>query len=218
MVSLLLRSSFPNISCLAFSVPGSVFSENLAEECNSWLTSYIIDADIVPRLSVQSFEDLRDDVLRMICRIKVSKKELWKIVGRKSKDRKVLMDEDEYILCQPDEIIESPFKHQVDKFLEFQTLLKGRSEGNVNAALYPPGRIIQLVRTKTESERSGHNTKKDYVARWIQRSELQYILLSSHLFTDHEPSSVNAKIQHTAQTKYKLNAPLYKVLDHDESQ
>eukprot|EP00934_Nitzschia_sp_Nitz4_P008060 Nitzschia sp. Nitz4//scaffold54_size114964//70057//72567//NITZ4_003857-RA/size114964-augustus-gene-0.20-mRNA-1//-1//CDS//3329554369//8050//frame0 len=220
MVSLLLRPKYPGLSCLAFSSPGSVFSENLADECSAWVTSFVVDNDIVPRLNVQSLEDLRDNVLRMIVRIQIPKYEVWKIHARRTQDRSTLTEENNDILCSEDEIMDSPFKQRVERFLEYQTRLRARDDSPAMIPLYPPGRLIQLVLVsdgKISSNREASfeqpdTETKQYVPRWVHRSDIQEIVISSHLFLDHEPSSVKRTLQSTAKEHFRLQPPSYKLV------
>ena len=45
-------------------------------ECKEFCTSFVLDSDLVPRLSVDSVEHLRNEVLELIGRVKVPKKEV----------------------------------------------------------------------------------------------------------------------------------------------
>lgn len=44
-----LNLNFPNMTCYAFSPPGSLFSFPLAQYCKMFITSVILGNDIVPR-------------------------------------------------------------------------------------------------------------------------------------------------------------------------
>lgn len=226
MLSVMLRPVYPNLRCLAFGVPGSVFSENLAEECSSWLTSYVLDADVIPRLAIRQFEVLRDGVLGMICRIKVPKCDVFSLEKSSSKDRAELADARKRILYDEDEVPDSEFKRQLEKFFCFQDELKQKSETSGHYIdLFPPGKIIQLFRTRNQGRRAfsrflsvssseGTDTRGNetsYVARWIQRTDLHQIILSSHMINDHEPGNMRRKIQDFAETVFELRSPEYKI-------
>jgi hypothetical protein len=232
VLSVLLRPLYVNLRCLAFSVPGCVFSENLAEECSSWLTSYILDADIVPRLAIGPFEDLRDSVLKMICRIKVPKYQVFELTRRATEDREELAEENERILYGEDEVPDSEFKRQVDRFLEFQAELKEKNGPESYVDLYPPGKMIQLFRARDyrnflfrlnslpgihKPPPKKRKVETSYVPRWIQREDLQQVILSSHLVGDHEPTNVKRQIQKVAEAKFGLTPPLYKVFDNSQA-
>ena len=55
IVGLFLRNRFPqnNLRCSCFCPPGCTISSDLAEECSDFTTSYVLDSDFVPRLSLQ---------------------------------------------------------------------------------------------------------------------------------------------------------------------
>lgn len=228
MVSLLLRTTYPNLRCLAFGVPGSVFSENLAEECSSWVTSYVLDADVVPRLAIHQFEDLRDSVLKMICRIKVPKYKVFALERSSTRTRQELTEESMRMLYNEDEIPDSDFKSQLDAFLDFQAELKQKIETTEHyIELFPPGKIIQLFRTKVPTTNPfsrlisvpnmngtiSPKQKSCYIARWIQRKDLRRIILSSHMINDHEPGNMRCKIQNVAQSIFDLSPPAYKLFE-----
>jgi sn1-specific diacylglycerol lipase len=225
VLSVMLRPVYPNLRCLAFSPPGCVFSENLAEDSSPWLTSYILDVDIVPRLAIGPFEDLRDSVLQMIYRIKVPKYQVFERTRMPTvQDREELAEENKRILYDEDEVPDSEFKRQVDLFLEFQAELKEKSGPESYIGLYPPGTLIQLFCARDYKNMlfrlnslPGSKTKKkeekSYVARWIQREDLQHIMLSTHIVSDHEPGNVKHQIQKVARAKFDLTPPVYKIFD-----
>ncbi len=230
MLSLLLRPTHPNLRCLAFGVPGSVFSENLAEECSSWLTSFVLDADVIPRLAIHQFEVLRNSVLDMICRIKVSKYQVFSLEKSSTKSRDELAEERKRTMYDVDEIPDSECKCRLDDFLGFQAELKHKNETTEHYIdLFPPGKIIQFFRTRdpagitltrTAPGRDANNSQQNptfYVARWIQRKDLRNIILSSHMLNDHVPGNMSRKIQKVAETIFDLKPPTYKVFQDIEA-
>ncbi len=232
MLSVMLRPLYPNLRCLAFGIPGSVFSENLAEECSPWLTSYVLDADIIPRLAIHQFEVLRDSVLGMICRIKVPKCDVFSLEKSSKKSRAELAEERKHVLYDEDEVPDSEFKRQLEKFFSFQVDLKQKNETTGHyIALFPPGKIIQLFRTRNKGRRAFsrflslssseltnvRENETSYVARWIQRTDLQQIILSSHMINDHEPGNMRRKIQDVAETVFDLRSPEYKPDEESET-
>lgn len=65
----LLKSKFQQLKCSCFSPPGCSISLNMAESSTNFITSYILDGDIIPRMSVESMKHLREDVAEMVARI-----------------------------------------------------------------------------------------------------------------------------------------------------
>jgi hypothetical protein len=221
MLSVLLRPTYPNLRCLAFSPPGCVFSANLADECSRWLTTYVLDDDVVPRLSIESVEDLRNSVLEMICRIKIPKYQVQQHWRKDTDNRESLAEANAEILYEKEMVKDSAFKQQLDKFLQFQIELKEKNKSTY-IQLFPPGRIIQLFRTE-DGKGSLHNllptkvTKhspkgtEQYTARWAERSDLQSVNLSSHLLSDHDPIKVKNKLEDLA-SRFGLSPPYSNVL------
>jgi len=56
-----LTLPFKNIHCFAYGIP-SVFSPNLSNELEQYVTSIVMGNDMVPRFSLRSFQRLRDSV------------------------------------------------------------------------------------------------------------------------------------------------------------
>jgi sn1-specific diacylglycerol lipase len=65
IVALKLKSEYPNIKCIAFSPPGGLISQHLAEYTRSFVMSVVIGDDIVPRLSVHTVHNLKADILKV---------------------------------------------------------------------------------------------------------------------------------------------------------
>jgi sn1-specific diacylglycerol lipase len=217
ILSLFLRPRYPKVRCLAFSPPGCVLSKDLAEECSRWQTSYVLDADIVPRLSIESFEDLRDELLETVCRIKIPKYQISHPTRQENRTRASLVEANANVLCDPAEPHDSSFKRQVEEFRELQANLKAQQQSALWVPLYPPGEIIQLFRTWDKSslrrlasdETSGKPL--EHTARWIERDDLDKIILSSHLLFDHDPVQVKRKLQKIAGG-FGLDPPYTSVL------
>lgn len=62
----MLKSTYPNLKCFAYSPPGCLVTAEAATFCENFVTSVIIGDDIVPRLSVPSFERFKNDLIRAI--------------------------------------------------------------------------------------------------------------------------------------------------------
>ena len=223
ILSILLRPQYPDLRCLAFSPPGCVLSLNLVEESTRWTTSYILDADIVPRLSIEAFEGLRNSLLEMICRIKIPKYQVLSYRRKGFKNLSRLSESVTNTLCRKEEIKESKFKQQVDAFYEFQA-----SEKSKNISHYIkmgiPGRIIQLYRIQSWSAfsqvsfslpgsfESTERKNSRYAARWAKQEDFQNAIISSHLLTDHDPIAVKVELQNLAHAQFGLTPPYYTVL------
>ena len=225
MLSVLLRPKYPTIRCLAFSPPGCVFSENLADECSTWVTSYVLDDDIVSRLSIESFEDLRNDVLEMICRIKVPKyKTLFSYNPKNSDDLKAVSEANLSLLYNKDEIKDSDFKRDLDSFFQFQTDLKSKEKERY-VRLCVPGNTVQLFRMgknlssgiDLSDERRRQRKGKEYAARFVKRDYFRKVVISSHLLFDHDPINVKNRLRELA-SKFGLEPPYANTLSSHPSE
>jgi sn1-specific diacylglycerol lipase len=192
VLSLMLKSKYPDLKCLCFSPPGCTLSENMAESCKEYLTSYVLDDDIIPRLSLQSMEHLRDSVLEMIARIKVTKRQA--LCAKRTNDM---------ILHTRESIPPSKFSEQL---AEFHAHNETRKEENpmLNVPLYPPGKIVHLVKMGEKQscllscKTAGH--VNPYTATWVEASDLGEVIISSHLLDDHNPLNVLNELERIADT------------------
>ena len=205
ILSIMLRTKFPDLAGLCFSPPGCVISEQMAERSKDFLTSYVLNADIVPRLSQESMEHLRDDVLEMIARIKVNKRTA--VIASRGRGKATLDD----ILHSKDSIPPSQFK---DELLEFRSRYQKRKEDRtmVNVRLVPPGNIVHLVNTGMIIRKPScpcTSTKQAYTARWIEPNDLKEIIISARLLDDHNPLNVLTELEEMAN-EFGLHSPFWR--------
>jgi sn1-specific diacylglycerol lipase len=118
ILALMLKPKFPSLKCLCFEPP-AVMSARVAGQ--TFITSFILDADIVPRLSYHSLENLRNDMLDLIARIKVPK---YQIMAGLSQ-AKTFAESNAETLRELASIDPSTFSRQVEKFKEHQQGMYG---------------------------------------------------------------------------------------------
>lgn len=198
ILSIMLRSKFPDVKGLCFSPPGCVLSRQFAESSKDFLTSYVLNMDIVPRLSQESMENLRDDVLEMIARIKVSKRAA--VVASRGRGNETIDD----LLYSKQSIPPSQFKEELT---EFRKRYADRKEGRnmVNVQLVPPGNLVHLVNT---GFRQSIFSRRDlYTAQWIEANDLSEIIISARLLDDHNPLNVLNELEYLANEEFGLSSP-----------
>jgi sn1-specific diacylglycerol lipase len=211
VLSFMLRSKYPDLKCLCFSPPGCTLSKNMADSCKEYLTTYVLDDDIIPRLSLQSLEHLRDDVLEMIARVKVTKRQA--VYARRSYSAET----NGTLLHRQESIPPSLFCEQLADFQAHNE--KRKSErAMLDVPLYPPGKIVHLVKTGTTSCcplscKTGHDNP--YTARWVEASDLGEVIISSHLLDDHDPLHGLNELERIAAT-FGLSPP-FTIPAHDDS-
>ena len=203
-VAVMLRSQYPDIRCLCIAPPGGLFSEGLATRCQSFVTTYVHNTDLVPRISTQTVERLRDKVLQMVARIKVPKRQMIKIYksGKKLSELPCGLKE---LLHDADAIPESHFKAQLDRFKQSQKERQNSSK----IPLHPPGKFIHFVKTMSSQEQriilQGRFMMGDifncftcdrfvaedkYAPRYAALSDFDDIIISSTLISDHMVETV----------------------------
>lgn len=67
LVALYIRSFYPKSRAWAFEPPGGLVDGQLARASSDCITSVVLGKDWVPRLSISSFERLRDEMVSLSC-------------------------------------------------------------------------------------------------------------------------------------------------------
>lgn len=218
ILSFLLKSQYPDLLCLCFCPPGCTLSENMADSCKDYLTSYVLDTDIVPRTSPLALQHLSADMLEQIALIKVTKYEATHAKpGNEELSRILYESADDAPPCR--------FREQLDEFRAYQEE-KRNSSSELHAPLYPPGKIVHLFKTREEQPGgcfsctsistelpTSNNVYPQYTARWAQRSDLAEIIISLHFVKDHGCDSVLDALEHSAGI-FGLSAPF--VVNEDD--
>jgi len=216
ILSLMLRNSYPNLRCICYSPPGGLLTWKLATECADFVHSFVLDSDIVPRLSVDNMERLRDEVLHLISRVKSSKYDIAKRIflhgicrDLEFGDLDFLIQQNEDMLYARDDVPESEFDRQL-KIFESMQLERRSSRGLARSArLYPPGRITHLVKTGQSKKCmyglagcitcGASNAGSVYTPIQKENNDFNEIAVSPTLWTDHFPNRVCTEIEKIAQ-------------------
>lgn len=191
ILSIALRKRYSKfVRCLCFSPPGCVLSPDIASQ--PFMTTYILDSDVVPRLSVFALESLRHDVLEAIARIKVPK---HRVESGKDANQ---------ILHPPGSIPDSPFYQQLQSFLSHR---ESSREARITerAKLCLPGQyFVHLVKSSAPalaaSSNSTRKAKKCYVPVWANRRDFSEISLRKSLMINHLSWRVQNQLDAVAAT------------------
>lgn len=208
VLGLLLKGEVPILRCLCFAPPGCVLSEGAASQ--DFITSYVLGLDIVPRLSLHSMECLRDDVLRMIARIKVPKHEAFRdsrrlVLAAKDEKQPVSINSLAAVAHAKGDIPDSSFYDQVYKFKQRQQKLKMQRELE-DVKLFPPGRIVHLVESCLRGGESGYfeflrqGETVRYTPVWASPSDFSEIQVSRTLLDDHYPDNYLLHLNNIAES------------------
>ena len=211
ILSFMMREKYPTLKCSCFCPPGCSVSENMVESCKDYLTSYVLDHDIVPRMSLVSLENLRNDMLDMIARLKVTKFQGTHAKPDIHKDM---------LLHREDSIPPSRFKEQLDEFYERRQEAES-VRGIIRAVpLYPPGKIVHLMKATDDVPKAGccsssaiEEQDSPYAARWAHGDDFTEIIISSHFLDDHSSPNVLSELERIAAI-FGLSSPY--IIQEDE--
>jgi sn1-specific diacylglycerol lipase len=227
LLSYILKSKFPTLKVYGFAPPGCTMTWKLASECTPWTTSFVLDNDIVPRLSVLALEDLRDEVLELIGRIRVPKYKVFETFFRGRDGRRGCLcgsdgdssglyfdDLDDLTQVIQGILDETPrdtlYYRQVQEFLHVQHSRK-ESRGETNSRrikFYPPGRMIHLLKTGEEGGCTHFLTKVvscctsnsgfRYTPVYISNDDLDEVVVNGTMGTDHFIDRISDELQKVA--------------------
>jgi sn1-specific diacylglycerol lipase len=217
LISYMLRQRFPTLRCLNYSPPGCSFTRRLATDCQDWCTAFVLDSDLVPRLSLQTLEHLRDEVLKLIGRVKVPKAEVAQRTlpsagfscqrgSSRNQDIFALEELIQDILLDEDEIpSDSQYFQRFREFKAIQEERKSSRGPSRNIQMYPPGRIVHFLKTgEQRSCRSGivkcltcctTNIGAEYTPIWVNNDDFDDIIVSPTMGTDHFPDRLTTVMQ-----------------------
>jgi len=215
ILSLMLRNTFPDLRCTCYSPPGGFITWRLAKECSDFVNTFILDSDLVPRLSINNMERLRDEVLHLLARVKLSKydiaKRIYSLRGEvELGDLDFLLTQNEDMLYPQDDIPDSEFLRQLQRFESIQQERRSNRGVSRSINLYPPGRIVHLVKTG-QSKNCLHgvagcitcglsNAGFEYTAIRKENDDFNEIEISPTLWTDHFPNRVCMEIEKVAKS------------------
>ncbi|XP_031289154.2 diacylglycerol lipase-beta isoform X1 [Camelus dromedarius] len=188
LLAIMLRNSYPQVRCYAFSPPRGLLSKSLYEYSKSFIVSLVLGKDVIPRLSVTNLEDLKKRILRVIAHCNKPKYRIllrgcwYELFGGSPENFPTELDGGD--LMQPllgEQSLRthgSPaYSFSSDSPLESPTKYP---------PLYPPGRIIHLEE-EGSSGRFSCCPAAHYSAKWSHESEFSRILIGPKMLTDHMP-------------------------------
>lgn len=192
LLAVLLRNSFPNLRCYAFSPPGGLMSKALADYSKQFVVSVVLGKDLVPRLSIPNMEDLRRRILKMVSNCTKPKYRIllqgcwYELFGGDPDDFPTEMDNREELLSQPLLGEESLI---IRRSSSYQSLASEDSPVNTaHLPLYLPGRILHI--TEDGPSRRSCFSQVRYRAEWSSETAFRSVLISPRMLADHMPDAV----------------------------
>lgn len=209
ILSLLLHAQYPTLGCCGFGTPGSLLDRKTGLESVNWLTSVVLDNDIISRLGLSTLNHLREEVLRSITRAKINKTYIMRTLVEE-------LDVND-VMHRVGQEPQSDFKTAVDSFL-LHMRKKHESAGQVQE-LVLPGKVIALVKTSwgqqpkmrgcCESCLRGMcfccKPKKKYVAQETTGDAFSEIVVSSSMALDHFPNRYVEELQNLSTSWQEIS-------------
>ena len=218
LLSFMLRQKFVGLRCINYGPPGCTLTWRMATECSDWCNTFVMDSDLVPRLSVQSLEHLRDEVLDLVGRVKVPKATVVRRTlpsgflcrdADQSRDIDAIAELVNELLLDPDDIPpDSTYQQQLGSFKTIQAERRSIRGHKRSIMLYPPGRCIHFLKTgEKPSLKAGlvkfatcctTNLGSEYTPVWAENNDFNEIVVSPTMGTDHFPNRLTDTLLFTA--------------------
>ncbi|KAK9847646.1 hypothetical protein WJX84_000251 [Apatococcus fuscideae] len=193
LIALYLRNYFPGVRCWAFSPPGGLLDPETADSTRKFTTSVVLGKDWIPRLTLDSFERLRDEMIMAACRCKRSKMHflLTMLFGKRWRENDLFV---------PEEQVAPEARGVLQAYLAARSASKDRQYRHAGARAYrPPGRLMFLRPLKPGAKTMA--ARRGYDPVWITAEELlsEGILVSPRMMADHMPDYLTHVLQRLAR-------------------
>nr|XP_012217034.1 PREDICTED: sn1-specific diacylglycerol lipase alpha isoform X5 [Linepithema humile] len=196
ILAILLKQDYPDLMCFSFGPPGGLLSMPAQQYTQEFITSVVVGKDVVPRIGLRQMESLRADLINAIKRSVDPK---WKTIACS-------------VMCcgcgsTPTSAANleaggciSEYQRDKDR-ARAQTVVPSDSSIalTLHRPLYPPGRIIHVVRhhpNKGEQKYETHwrqmLSKREpvYQALWAGPCDFDEVLISPVMIQDHMPDNM----------------------------
>eukprot|EP01100_Stratorugosa_tubuloviscum_P011473 TRINITY_DN5122_c2_g1_i1.p1 TRINITY_DN5122_c2_g1~~TRINITY_DN5122_c2_g1_i1.p1 ORF type:complete len:695 (-),score=293.77 TRINITY_DN5122_c2_g1_i1:15-2099(-) len=177
VITLLLKQIYNRVLCYAYSPPGGLFSLTAAHFTRNFIISVAIGTDMIVRLSKPSLEALRDQMLHAIALSKLPK---WCLISAfmcGAKEKSLIWTEEMAPKSESTMLLQA-YEQQQQKDLE---------AGRVSAQLYPPGRILHIVRRNYSLHHLYCGAIKEYDVFIADNEDFNHIIVSPTMLKDHFP-------------------------------
>ncbi|XP_036221138.1 uncharacterized protein inaE isoform X2 [Bactrocera oleae] len=194
ILAILMKADYPSLQCFSYSPPGGLLSMPAVEYTKSFITSIVLGKDVVPRIGLHQMEALRADLINAIQRSVDPK---WKTISCS-------------VICcgcgpEPTSVVEMSGKDtHINQYQEQRDSARSTSAHPTDSSialtlhqpLYPPGRIIHIVRHHPKPEESVLKSHEPvYQAIWADTYDFDEVLISPVMLQDHMPDKVLAALK-----------------------
>ncbi|CAG2106899.1 unnamed protein product [Medioppia subpectinata] len=183
ILAILLKQEFPDLICFAFAPPGGLLSAPAIEYTKEFIISVVLGKDVVPRLGLHQMETLRFDLINAIKQCLQPK---WNVIGGGA------------LCCCPHSCRDTKHTINCEDVSDLNSIRELSSHPiddsialTVHPPLYPPGRIIHLVRNHPKKSENFVGKKEPiFQALWADNTNFNEILISPVMIQDHMPDKM----------------------------
>ncbi|XP_051162708.1 diacylglycerol lipase-alpha isoform X2 [Leptopilina boulardi] len=227
ILAILLRQEYPDLVCFSFAPPGGLLSMPAQQYSQEFITSVVVGKDVIPRIGLRQMESLRADLINAIKRSVDPK---WKTISCS------------VMCCGCGSIPTSAAnleaggcisEYQRDKDMaRSQTVVSGDSSValTLHRPLYPPGKIIHVVRRHPNKNEQINQSRwrkvlrkhePEYMALWAGPCDFDEVLISPVMIQDHMPDNMlkalRKVVTRTSAAKPQRQSSLVNVLNAREA-
>lgn len=201
-LAILLKPTYPDLMCYAFSPMGCSVSPSLREYTKDFIVSVVLGTDMIARSDAYTMTQLKVEVLRALMGCQVPKYHImaegcWRVLKACCGPRhghaenlslgSPLLDP---ALARMKASLESCEK-------DLNDVLKS------NTPLKPPGLLIHMVDTK-----DGTRERPIYEASWVHSEFFNQLLLDSEMMFNHLSGNVQVALNHLVARQATINFPV----------
>ncbi|XP_035909680.1 diacylglycerol lipase-alpha isoform X2 [Anopheles stephensi] len=194
ILAILMKQEYDVLHCYSYSPPGGLLSMPAVEYSKSFITSVVVGKDVVPRIGLYQMEALRADLINAIQRSIDPK---WKTIACS-------------VICcccgpEPTSVMMMSTKdsnvqrYKQDRNSARQSTVHPNDNSialTLHHPLYPPGRIIHIVRHHPiQEEQMLKKREPVYQAIWADNKDFDEVLISPVMIQDHMPDTVLAALE-----------------------
>ncbi|KAH8397855.1 hypothetical protein KR222_003985 [Zaprionus bogoriensis] len=207
ILAIMLKPEHPTLQCFSYSPPGGLLSMPAVEYSKSFITSVVLGKDVVPRIGLNQMEALRADLINAIQRSVDPK---WKTISCS-------------VICcgcgpEPTSVVNmSGQDTHINQYQEERGTARTTSAHPTDSSialtlhqpLYPPGRIIHIVRHHPKPDEQKYDSgwrnvlksrEPVYQAIWADSTDFDEVLISPVMLQDHMPDKVLAALKKVVTT------------------
>ncbi|XP_067932543.1 diacylglycerol lipase-beta-like [Watersipora subatra] len=197
ILSMLLKEEFSNLRCISYSPPGGLLSKEAYKASKEYTMSVVLGDDLVPRLSIQTMQDLKVNVMTALQNCSYPKYQIFgSLPLRAANCQCCVLDEEAESLNRPlvtsEQNQHNLYTAEASHYLQndFREAIESRDLLRIQPPFYAPGCIMYLIPASNSSERNCCFNDTEYTWRWADQTEFLTLKVTPKMGADHMPNKV----------------------------